>query len=387
METEKLYYSDPFCREFTARVLTCAEEKGHFLVTLDRTAFYPEGGGQAADRGDLGGAAVLDVHEREGQVVHFCDRPLAVGETVTGTLDWDNRFDNMQAHSGEHILSGVVHEWFGYDNVGFHMGADCMTIDFNGPLTAGDLDRVERRVNEVIWQDVPVETSWPDGETLAQMSYRSKKELTGAVRIVTVDGADACACCGTHVLRTGQIGLIKILSCQTFRSGVRLELLCGRRALERLNTAWEQNRRVAQTLSAKSEGTFAAVSRVKEELDGVKFRLTELENTLFAQTAEGCRGVGDVLLFEDGLEPDGVRRLAAAILEACGGRAAVFSGEGESYKYALGAKKGDLRPFGKAMNEALSGRGGGKPGFLQGSVQADRAAIEAFFAKTGEGSL
>lgn len=383
METEKIYYADPFCRRFEAKVLDCREGKGGWLVTLDRTAFYPEGGGQPADHGSLGGVRVTDVHEKEGVVLHTCDGPLAVGAAVTGELDWQRRLDHMQAHSGEHIVSGLIHALYGWDNVGFHMGADCITIDLSGPLTWEQVKEVERRANETIWADEAVEVLWPDPEALAGLEYRSKKELTGRVRIVRFPEADTCACCGTHVLRAGQVGLVKLLSCQSFRTGVRIEMLCGRKALEYLSAAEEQNRAVGQALSVKAGETAAAVGRLKEELGETKFRLTELENESFRQRAQAFRDKGDVLLFEIGLTPDAVRRLTIALAGVCGGRAAVFSGTDGDWKYAMGRPGGDLRDFTRAMNAALKGKGGGKPDFVQGGATASRAEIEEFFAQNG----
>ncbi len=379
MENEKLYYQDPFCRSFEARVTGCEPGKGNFLITLDRTAFYPEGGGQPADHGTLDGVAVTDVHERDGQIFHTCTAPVEVGRRVQGELDWPRRFAHMQAHSGEHIVSGIIHRLYGYDNVGFHMGADCVTIDFDGPLTEADLARVEALANQYIWQDASLEELWPDGEELDRLEYRSKKALCGEVRIIRFPGADTCACCGTHVLRAGQVGLVKLLSVQTFRSGVRIEMLAGGAALAHLSLHREQNRAVAKALSVKPQETFAAVGRLQEELAGAKARAAELENGAFARRAEELRGQGDVLLFEEGLTPDGVRRLADAVAAACGGRCAIFSGKAGAYQYAVALPGGDLRGFTKQMNETLHGRGGGKPHFVQGGVAATRAEIEAFF--------
>lgn len=381
METEKLYYTDPFCRRFEAQVLDCREEKGGWMIALDRTAFYPEGGGQPADHGRLGGIRVTDVQEKEGRILHTCDGPLTLGAVVRGELDWQRRFHHMQAHSGEHIVSGLIHTLYGWDNVGFHMGADCITIDLSGPLSWEQVKEVERRANEYIWADTPVEVLWPDERERLELNYRSKKELTGRVRVVRFPGADTCACCGTHVLRAGQVGLVKLLSCQTFRAGVRIELLCGGRAMDYLSAVEEQNRAVGQALSVKPQGTAAAVGRLKEELEETRLRLTELENEGFRQRAEAFRDGGDILLFERGLGPDGVRRLAIALAQVCGGRAAVFSGTEGAWKYAIGQSGGDLRTFTKAMNAALKGKGGGKPDFVQGAVAATQREIEAFFAQ------
>ena len=380
MTTEKLYYQDPHLRTFTAQVLSCQPGKHGWDIILDRTAFYPEGGGQPGDRGTLGGVTVTDTHEAGERVVHYCDGPLEPGTTVEGTLDWDYRFLLMQQHSGEHILSGLIHEKFGYDNVGFHMGKDAVTIDFSGMISEEELADLEWRTNELIWKDVPIEVLWPTEEELKTISYRSKKELTGAVRIVRIPGADVCACCGVHVERTGEIGLVKILSCQKFHDGVRMDILCGSKAFRYLCGTFEQNRQISGLLSAKPMETAAAAARTLQDMNDAKYRQGQLEDQLFTQRAEALRGRGDVLLFEEGLKPDALRRFADALQSTCGGRAAVFSKTADGYQYAIGQENGDLRAMTKAMNAALSGRGGGKPFFVQGSVKATQAEIEGFFA-------
>lgn len=380
MATEKLYYQDAHQAQFQATVLSCRPGKHGYDVVLDRTCFYPEGGGQPGDTGVLSGVRVTDTHEAGGEIVHYCEAPLAEGQTVEGTIDYERRFEFMQLHTGEHILSGVIHRRFGYENVGFHMGADFVTIDLSGMLTPEQVQSVEAEANEWIWKNVPVEVSYPDPEALKTIPYRSKKELTGDVRIVTFPGVDICACCGTHVTHTGEIGLVKIFSCEKFHEGVRLELLCGRRALEYLSAALDQNRRVSGQLSAKPLETAEAVRRALDELAQQKARAAALEARVFEAQGESLRGRGNVLLFEDGLTPDALRRLGDAVMTRCGGRCAVFSGsDAEGYKYCVAEDGGDLRQLTKEMNAALHGRGGGKPFFVQGSVSASRREIEAFF--------
>ena len=384
METEKLYYQDPYLTTFTARVLTCEPAKTGFLVTLDRTAFYPEGGGQPADHGTLGAAAVTDVHEKDGVIFHTCDAPVETGAAVEGSIDWPRRFDHMQQHSGEHILSGLLCSLYDCDNVGFHLGADTVTIDYNRELTWEQVLEAEHRANETIWADTPVEITFPSPEALEQLHYRSKKELTGQVRIVAFPGADCCACCGTHVRRAGEVGLIKVLSCQKFREGVRMEILCGQRAYRYLSQIYDQDHAVAQLLSVKPQDTLAAVERQNAELTAAKQRMTELEDQLFTLRAQALTGRGSVLLVEPPMRPDGARKLADAVAKAAGGLAAVFAGEGNSHVYALvQADGGDITPLVKRLNAALTGRGGGRNGFAQGSVQADGSAIRAFFHKEG----
>ena len=376
--TDKLFYQDPHIQLFAARVVSCAPGKHGWDVVLDRTCFYPEGGGQPGDTGMLGGVRVTDTHERSGEIVHYCEGPLEPGAEVEGQIDYARRFELMQLHSGEHILSGLAHRHFGSENVGFHMGADFVTIDFSGPLDEAQLALLEREANEAVWRDLPIEVSYPPAEELKAIPYRSKKELTGQVRIVTIPGYDICACCGTHVTRTGEIGSIRIFSCVKFHEGVRLELLCGRRAYDYVGRLIAENRKNSGLLSARPAETSAAVQRLLDEQSALKLRAGQLETKLFAMKAEALPKEGDVLLFEVGLTPDGVRRLADALLRGRTGRAAVFSGSDEAgYAYAIGQEGGDLRALTKELNARLNGRGGGRPGFVQGSVRAGRSEIEA----------
>lgn len=377
--SEKLYYTDPFLQEFTATVLSCEQDKGSFKVVLDRTAFYPEGGGQPTDTGVLGDANVTDVREKENVIVHTCDKALTVGDTVTGKIDWARRFDHMQQHSGEHMVSGIICARYGCDNVGFHLGKDIVTIDFNHDIDPTDLPSIEAQANAFIWSDTPINIRFLEGEALKQAEYRSKKFIPGLVRLVAFPGADCCACCGTHVERAGQVGLVKLLSCQKFREGVRIELLCGKRAFDYLSGTWEQNLAVSRALSAKPLQTAAAVERLQGELESVKLRAATLETADFARKAQEYAGKGDVLLLEGDMSSDSVRRLCDAVLDTCGGRCAVFAGSEGNYKYAVGIREGDVRPLVKALNTALNGRGGGKPNFAQGSVAASERQILAFF--------
>ena len=382
METEKLYYNDPFLKDFTATVLSCEETKGGYQVVLDRTAFYPEGGGQPADHGTLGGIAVTDVHEKDGAVFHTCEKTVEIGKSVSCSIDWARRFDHMQQHSGEHIISGILCEDYHCDNVGFHMGADTVTIDYNTEITWEQVLDAERKANEFIWADRAVEVTYPDADALEALDYRSKKELTGQVRIVTFPEADCCACCGTHVLRAGQVGLVKVLSCQKFREGVRIEILCGQRALSYLGKTYDQAKAIGQKLSVKPQDTLAAVERLEAELFAAKYRMAELETAVFEAIARENEGKGDVVLFQSPMRGDSVRRLADAVAHASGGLACVFAGEDGQYSYAMvQADAEDISALVKEMNKTLNGRGGGRNGFAQGSVQTDKASIEAFFRK------
>ena len=392
--TEKIFYEDAYCREFDADVLSCTEHKGRYEIILDRTAFYPEGGGQSGDTGTLcfltdegahGLAEISDTHETPEGIVHYSKVPVKEGTRVHGAIHWDRRFDLMQNHTGEHIVSGLIHEAFGYENVGFHMGSDMITIDLSGELTAEELREIEAGANAVVWRNVPVEIRVYDEETVKALTYRSKKELHGEVRIVTIPGADVCACCGTHVKTTGEIGLIKLISCEKFRGGVRVEMLCGRKALEYMNAVWEQNHRISVALSAKPLATADAVDRMKNAALQDSMRMAALERRQNELEAQRLAGAGSCVLFRENLGADSVRRLAVSVMESCAGICAVFSGDDESgYKYAAGLADGDIRSLVKEMNTELRGRGGGKPFFAQGSVNCSRKEIEDFFgAKEG----
>lgn len=381
-ETKKLYYEDVYKKEFTAKVLECRQGKKGYEVILDQTAFYPEGGGQPSDTGSLGEAAVTDVHEKNGELIHYTDCALEPGMEVQGQINWARRFDLMQQHSGEHIVSGLVHEAFGYENVGFHMGSDVITIDFSGMLDEAQMAEIEAKANQIIWENQEVEIFYPTEEELKNLEYRSKKELSGWVRIVRFPGADTCACCGTHVTRTGEIGMVKLLSVVKFREGVRMEMVSGRRVLDYLNMVNEQNRQISVKLSAKMDKTAQAVARLQDENFALKGRVHSLEENFIANEAAKWKECENPLLFEEGMEAGSVQKLADAVLQVCKGRCTVFSRNTDgSYKYAMGEKDGDLRQFTKDMNAALNGRGGGKPFFVQGSVQASEKEIRAFFGE------
>ena len=385
METRKLYYENCLLREFTATVVSCEETAKGYEITLDATAFYPEGGGQACDLGFLNNSRVLDVQEKEETVLHLCDKPLTPGAQVNGKLDWDRRLDLMQQHSGEHIVSGIIHAMYGCHNVGFHVGADVITIDFDYPISADALSEIESKANDAIYQNLPIACSYPARDVLPTIPYRAKKQLPWPVRIVEVPGYDLCACCGVHVAHTGQIGMIKLLSCVKFHEGVRIEMVCGKRALSYLSRIYEQNRQVSQAFSAKPLETGAAAQRMNDALAAEKFRATTLERQVFDGIAKEFTGRGNVLYFGSDLLPGAVRELADRIAQQCGGTAAVFSGSDETgYSVCLVSKTGDVAELGKKMNTALNGRGGGKPGFFQGSIKARKKEIESFFGELNQ---
>ena len=378
---KKLFYEDCHLTRFSARVTGCEKSETGYLVTLDATAFYPEGGGQACDIGTLGGVRVLDVREKDGRILHLCDGPLTVDDTVEGEIDWARRFDLMQQHTGEHILSGLINARFGYHNTGFHVGADVMEVDFDGPISPEELAELEQKANEAIWRNLRVKCWIPDPEELETVVYRTKRALPWPVRIVQVGDVDSCACCGIHVASTGEVGLIKILSCVTLRGGVRLEMVCGSRAYRYMTEIFNQNRTVSQTFSAKILETGEAARKAQDALAKEKFRVAELQKQVFTFVAEGYAGQQDVLHFASNLEPAQVRELADRISRIISGFVAVFSENAGGFSYCLATRNGDLRALGKAMTDALRGRGGGKPNFQQGNVSATKEKIESFFAE------
>jgi len=399
MKTERIYYENAYTIEFKATVEEAHKEATGIWIRLDRTAFYPEGGGQPCDTGliflkvhplyreeaRIGAAKVVDVQERDGEIWHRVEpvgdseRDILPGTPINGKINWERRLDLMQQHSGEHIVSGLIHAAYGYDNVGFHLSMDTMTIDLSGELSWDELMEIERAVNRLIRKDVPIEITYPSEEELSQIPYRSKKELTGEVRIVTIPEGDICACCGTHVSRTGEIGTVKVLSMQKWKNGVRVWICCGERAENYSRMLQDQNRAISVLLSAKPEETAVAVERVAGELSQIKYEMTAWKYRLFDEIAKANAGKEQVLLFEEAFSMDDLRHLADRLMKICSGDCLVFSGkDGEGYRYVIGNRSGDVRPLVKEMNDLLSGRGGGKPQMAQGTVNTNRDELEAF---------
>lgn len=377
--TEKLFYQDSHRSTFTAIVQEVRPSGNGYEIILDRTAFFPEGGGQSSDTGSLGGVSVSDVQEIDGKIVHYTDGPLVEGTEVEGCIDWTERFSKMQQHTGEHIVSGLIHKIYGYHNVGFHLGTDSVTLDFNGVVPKEKLHEIEQLANEAVAKNLPVQVLYPMDEELSKISYRSKIEIEGQVRIVVIDGYDVCACCAPHVKQTGEIGLIKLVGMQNYKGGVRISMLCGFRALEDYYQKEKNNREIAVMLSAKEYETAVEVERLQEELAMKKAKIAELERKFLEQKVETLDiSSAIVCLFEE-TDPVMTRELVNLLLKKGAKMAAVFSGnEREGYRYVLGSRSLDVRENGKLLNEAFHGRGGGKPEMVQGTVQGKREEIEAF---------
>ena len=383
--TERIFYSDVTCQRFEAQVLSCQpRKKKGYEVVLDRTAFYPEGGGQPGDRGTLGGVTVTDTQERGEEIVHITDQPLEPGTTVTGQLDWAHRFSLMQNHSGEHIVSGIIHRRTGGNNVGFHMGSDTITVDLDVELTAAELAEIEVEANQVVWANGVTQVFHPSAEELKALDYRSKKALTGDVRIVTFPGADTCACCGTHTRTTGQVGQIKILASENYKGGVRLSVVCGARALAAAQAMRARQAEIGALLSAKADQTAVAVHRVYDEYTALKFTHFGLCSQLFDALAQLTAPDADAIRTLPGLDPDGLHRLAVRLTEATTGLCAALTPTEKGTGYCLARRDGDVRALTKALNAALNGRGGGKPGICQGSCAATPEQVERFLKENNK---
>ena len=374
------YYHHPDERSFDATVTGCRTYKdGLFAVTLSDTLFYPEGGGQPGDTGTLSGVRVTDTRLSEDEIVHVCEAELPVGQTVHGELDWERRFRHMQCHTGEHIFSGIAHELYGCNNVGFHLSRDCVTIDFDRVLTPEQLAEVERQTNEAVFADMPTVISYPDADTLRTLDYRSKKELTGTVRIVEAGGRDVCACCGLHVARSGMVGCVKVGTQTPHRGGIRLTLLIGWDAVRDYDQKQKSVTEISHILSAKPHEVAQAVELMASRNDRYKAEVIALHEQIFRLKAALLPGNQDRLWsFAENLSPVQIRQFADILAEQTGWAAVFSEAPNGGYQYAICGHNVDVRPICKELNQALNGHGGGKPAVVQGAVQASQSEIETF---------
>jgi len=375
--TRKLFYEDSHQKEFTAVVLSCEESKKGYRVVLDQTAFFPEGGGQFGDAGWLDEVEVFDTHEKAGIIYHETKEPLAAGMTVKGRLDFAERFARMQQHTGEHMISGIVHRLYGYDNVGFHLGTDVTTLDFNGELSEEQVREVEDRVNQAVFENIPVQVLYPSKEELKELDYRSKIEIEGQVRIVSIPGIDMCACCAPHTHTTGEVGLVKILSCDRHRGGCRMTMVSGIRALNDYRQKQAGVTQVSVALSAPPEKVGEAVLHLKEQQGKLKEHLNRMQEAYLEQKLlEITLKDKNVCIFEEELDNIAARNFVNAAMELCSGICGVFVGSDEGgYRYILGSKTVDLRVFSRELNSRFQGKGGGKPEMVQGSLAGTKDEI------------
>lgn len=388
--TEKLFYKDSYTREFQARVLSCTECKGSYQAVLTRTAFFPEGGGQSADTGffyteDGREIPVTDVQEKDGIVFHYITSPVKAGEEIKGKLDFEERFSKMQQHTGEHIISGLVNRHFGYHNVGFHLGTEEVTMDYDGILTQEDLEQIEMEANQAVAENIPVVVLYPSEEELKNITYRSKIEIEGQVRIVQIPGYDSCACCAPHVKETGSIGLIKIVGAIHYKGGMRVSMLCGFRALSDYRMKERNVVKISNLLSAKQEDTAQAVERLGQEVNRQKEKIKNLQQRYVELCLEeaGNQAKTDpgksILLFVEELDTAARRNFVNAAMDMTEGYAGVFVGnDEEGYQYVLGSRSRDIQDAGKKLNNRFQGKGGGRPPMIQGSLNGKEQALKEF---------
>ena len=349
--TKKLYYEDSHQDSCHATVLSCEwnEKKQCYEVVLDQTVFFPEGGGQYADTGVLGGVKVLDVQEKGDLIIHYTDGELQPGREVDGSINYEERFSKMQQHTGEHIVSGIVHRTFGYDNVGFHLGQELVTMDFNGTFTPEQLQQVEYEANETVVKNLPIVVTYPSKEELDQLDYRSKKELTGQVRIVEIPGYDVCACCAPHVKLTGEVGIIRLIDAVKYKGGTRVTMVCGFRALKDYRMKEDNVREISRQLSAKPEESAQAVHRLQDEARMWKEKLVRVQIRAMEQILDNLSGdVENYFLFEEDVDKNVARRFVDEGKGKCHGICGIFLGnDTDGYRYILGSESIDLKAFSK----------------------------------------
>ena len=379
MKTLRLYYEDAYTKEFDATVLSCVTVKNGYEILLDKTAFFPEGGGQKSDEGFIGGVAVTDVQEVDGEICHYTSEPVDEGAVVSCSIDWHKRFIRMQNHSGEHIVSGVVHELFGYDNVGFHMEDGVVTVDFNGELNREQLDMVEDKVNEAIYADYKINCFFPNADELDKYDYRSKLDLTENVRLVEIENTDLCACCAPHVKSTGEVGVVKILDFMRHRGGVRIVMKSGHDALRDYREKYKNVYEISGLLSAKQENVAEYVRRLIDETDALKRQFYQFRLSVAQRDKESLSYTNNIsYLITDGYDADMMREVANYGAEKSG-LCIIFSGDDQSgYSYIACSLSLDMKKAAALINKTLNGRGGGRDTMIQGKVSADKDSIIEF---------
>lgn len=377
--TEKLYYKDAYIRNFTAELLSVNETESGFDVVLDRTAFFPEEGGQSSDTGYIGDAKVSYVYECDGVVHHITDSAPAIGKKHC-SIDFQERFEKMQCHTAEHILCGIIHRLYRLDNVGFHLGEDEVTFDVNGVLDREQLDRVENLANEAVFANIAIETAFPTANELANIEYRAKLDITDGVRLVKIGDIDTCACCAPHVAKTGEVGLIKILDFMKHRGGTRIWMVAGKRALADYRARYDNIKRISVMLCTPQletadtlEGYISDSESAKSSLKISRLKIAELE----AEKIDVASG-NSVFLLADFSIPELIA-FSNIANKKIGGITVALSGKDGDYKYVISSNNVDLRARAKDINTALLGRGGGRPEMIQGSFAATLSQIKDYF--------
>ena len=388
-EMNELFYKNPYLASFDAVVTSCETVKKGYEITLSDTCFYPEGGGQPADLGTLNGISVLDVQrKKDDTIVHLTASTFEIGSTVHGEIDWSHRFSLMQNHSGEHIVSGLIHKKFGYDNVGYHM-SDVITLDLSGPLTWDELMEIEKETNQVIWDNRPINIIYPSDAEIENLDYRSKKELSGTIRLVEIPDADLCACCGTHVYRTGEIGLVKFLSMINYKGGVRIEMVAGDLALKDYEKKLSSNQVIQRLLCLKPDEIAEGVQKILDESQKKDLKIAAINKKYNELKIASLPENQEILVdFEEALNGIELRKFCDSLKNS--GKAnvsAVFcvsdtasDGESPAISYCIGSTGPDLKKVSKELNNAFNGRGGGSSEMIQGTFYTDREKLETEFS-------
>ncbi len=367
---------DKFIPEFLATVTSCAENKnGKFDVTLDETRFFFEGGGQPADHGTIGDVLVSDVQEKDGKIIHECNAPLTVGERYNCTIDVMRRKDLTEQHSGEHILSGLICRKFNANNVGFHISDDVVTVDFDVAITKEDASEAEREANEVVRANAEVKILYPAESELKTLPYRSKKELTGEVRLVEYPNADLCACCGTHVTRTGEIGIIKILSVQNYKGGVRISMISGERAFNDYCNKHSDISSLAVKNSCKTSEVVGAIERLEQTVSDLKLKLQKSQQTYFDAVRDMSGDAPKIVIVNEDID---VQKFALTLATRAK-VSAVLCGKDGDYRFALASQSVDLSKVRQSWNDGVDGKGGGQPALLTGKCACDSDTAKKVF--------
>ena len=385
--TEKLYDSDSYITEFNCKVIDLYNDDSYIYLILDRTAFFPEGGGQTSDRGWLNNMNVENVQNIEGKIIHFVEnseenvKKLEKGAVLSGKIDMKKRFSDMQQHSGEHIFSGIVHKLYGYNNVGFHLGSEIVTLDFDGELKEDDICKVEKLINKAVWDNLEIRILFPTDEELCNISYRSKIEIEGQTRLVEIPGVDMCACCAPHVKRTGEIGIVEVVSYERYKGGTRVSILCGERALKDIRHKLNENRRISALTKTKQEETASAVERLLDENDKLKYEIVGLNRRFLEGEAQKISPEDKIIIFDTRLKDKLLSDFTLSLMDKASDFAACFCDDGEIMRYCIVSKSTDLRPLCKELNAEFQGRGGGRPEIVQGSLcNASEEKLRDFLA-------
>lgn len=381
MKTVKLYEEDAYIKEFEAEVISCTKVADAYAVILDKTAFFAEGGGQGADKGSLSGAEVTDVQLQNGEIVHFTKKELS--GKVKGKIDWNCRFERMQNHSGEHLVSGLVHKYTGADNVSFSLTDNECSLAFNTALSDELLEKIEKQANEIVFNNRKINCFYPSEEELKSLEYRSKLELYENVRLVEIEGADLCACCAPHCKSTAEIGLIKIISKESYKSGgTKIFIACGMRALAHHKMLLSQARDISHLLCAKIERISAAVSSLKEDKEKCEYALTALKRKNIEKAAEQTEKTqGNIIVFCE-FKGDDLRLFADKIKSKAEGWVLALEGDdNSSYRYVLTSENKDISAMVKSANADLNGRGGGRDNMARGTYGATAEEIKKYFEK------